>query len=250
MFLGGSYYYYIPLILQGLCAIHCMRAGTQSKWLWMIVFLPVVGSCIYIYIEILNTRKFKSIKIDGAAIINPGIKVKRLEDALKFTDTFANKTKLADAYLESGQTEKAIELYNSCLTGAFEDNEQVISQLIIAYYQQENYAEVITMAGKIRRSQKFNRSKAHLLYALALERSNQPDLAEIEFKAMKGRYSNFEQRYEYGQFLQRAGRVDDAFDIYAELLDEETHLSKTERTSGRVWFNKAKQEIKRIEAGA
>jgi hypothetical protein len=250
MFFGGSYYYYIPLILQAICAIHCLRSGNQSKWLWVIVFLPVIGSCFYLYSEVLNTRKLRNVKIDAAAILNPGIKIKRLEEAYKFSDTFANKTKLADAYLNSGQTDKAIELYESCLTGAFEDNEQVISQLIVAYYEQENYAEVIAMAAKIRRSQKFNRSKAHLLYALSLERTHQADLAEMEFKAMKGRYSNFEQRYEYGRFLQRAGRIDDAFDIYAELLDEEAHLSKAERSGGRVWFTKAKQELKRIETGA
>jgi len=250
MYFGGSYYYYIPLILQAVCAIHCLRAGNQSKWLWIIVFLPVIGSCYYLYSEVLNTRKLGRVKIDGAAILNPGIKVKRLEEALKFADTFSNKTKLADAYLDSGQTEKAIDLYKSCLTGAFEDNEQVISQLIGAYYEQDNYAEVITMASKIRRSQKFNRSKAHLLFTLSLERTNQYHLAEAEFKAMKGRYSNFEQRFEYGQFLQRAGRMEEAFDIYAELLDEEAYLSKAERSAGRVWFNKARQELKRIEAGA
>lgn len=246
MFLGGSYYYYIPLILQGLCAIHCMRAGTQNKWLWMIVFLPIVGACIYLYSEVLNTRRLKSIKIDGAAIINPGIKIKRLEDALRFANTFANKTKLADAYLESGQTEKAIDLYNSCLTGAFADNEQVILQLILAYYQQQNYGEVIAQARKIHKSSKFNRSKAHLLYTLALEQKDELKLAENEFKTMKGRYSNFEQRYEYGQFLQRTGRPDEAYDIYAELLDEEAHLNQAERSSGRIWFNKAKTELKKM----
>lgn len=250
MFFSGSYYYYVPIILQGICAVHCLCAGNQSKWLWVIVFLPVIGSCFYLYSEVLNNRKIASVKIDCAAILNPGIKIKRLEEALKFADTFANKTKLADAYLNSGQTDKAIALYKSCLTGAFEDNEQAISQLIVAYYQRENYAEAINMARKVHRSQKFNRSKAHLLYALSLERTNQPNLAETEFKAMKGRYSNFEQRYEYGQFLQRAGRIEEAFDIYAELLDEEAQLSKAERSGGRAWFIKAKQEIKRIEVDA
>lgn len=248
MFFGGSSYYYIPVILQVICAIHCLRAGNQSKWLWIIIILPLVGSCIYIYSEILSTRKIRNIKIDGAAIINPGIKVKRLEDALKFADTFANKTKLADAYLESGQTEKAIALYKSCLTGAFADNEQVIMQLIVAYYQQENYTEAIAMARKISGSSKFNRSKAHLLYALALEQNKELQLAENEFKAMKGRYSNFEQRYEYGQFLQRNGRDDDAYDIYSELLDELPHLGQVERNAGRVWFAKAKAELKRMQA--
>lgn len=250
MFFGSGYYYYLPILLQGFCAIHSIRAGTQGKWLWIIIFVPVLGSLVYIYSEILSSRKLKNIKIDGAAIINPGVKLKRLEDNLKFADTFANRTKLADAYLQSGQTERAIELYNSCLTGAFADNEMVISKLIQAYYQQRNYAEAIAMALKIKSSPTFNRSKSHLIYALALEENGQPELAEKEFKLMKGRYSNFEQRYEYGQFLQRAGRDNEASEIYAELLDEQAHMSPAERNNGKIWFNKAKAELKRLEANA
>jgi hypothetical protein len=30
---------------------------------------------------------------------------------LRFTDTFANRVKLADAYLEAGLTDKALEIY-------------------------------------------------------------------------------------------------------------------------------------------
>ncbi len=246
MFFGGGYYYYLPILLQGFCAVHSIRSGTQSKWLWIIIFVPVLGSLIYIYSEILSARKLKSIKIDGAAIINPGVKLKRLEEDLKFADTFANRTKLADAYLQSGQTEKAIELYKSCLTGAFADNELVISKLVQAYYQQQNYAEAIAMALKIKSLPTFNRSKSHLFYAWALEQDGKSEQAEQEFKLMKGRYSNFEQRYEYGQFLQRAGRNNEASDIYAELLDEQAHLSPAERSNGKVWFNKAKAELKRL----
>ena len=125
----NNYFYYIELCLQALCAIHCVRRGTQNKWLWIIVFLPVVGSLIYIFSELRLGRSIRNPGIDLAAVVNPGGKIKKLEDNLRFTDTFDNKIKLADAYLAAGYTDKAVELYEKSLTGAFAENEHGIAQL-------------------------------------------------------------------------------------------------------------------------
>jgi len=65
----------------------------------------------------LSNRRFSTPNINISSVINPGGNIKKLEDELKFTDTFANRIKLADAYLAAGQTEKAAELYKSSLTG-------------------------------------------------------------------------------------------------------------------------------------
>jgi len=242
LFSGDSYYYYIPVALQAFCAYHSYQRGTLNRWIYIIVFLPLVGSGIYLFSEVFANRRGP--KIDLGAIVNPGGKIKKLEDDLRFTDTFANKIKLADAYLASGQTERAIELYETSLTGTFADNEHALSQLLIAYYKQERYPEVIAIAEKIKRSQKFNKSQAHMYYALALENTGQIDAAEKEFKAMKGRYSCFEQRYQYGMFLKRTGRDDDAYRILTEMVDEIPHLGPIEKKSGREWFAKAKSELK------
>jgi hypothetical protein len=249
MFFGGGGMYYIPLILEAFCAIHCLRRGTQQKWLWIIIFLPLIGSLIYIYQEILTNRSvMRTPKIDVGAVLNPGGKLKKLEDELRFTDTFANKIKLADAYLAAGYTDKAVELYTTSLTGAFAENEHVLAQLIIAYFEQERYAEVIPIAKKLYKLPQFARSKAHILYAISLEYTGQAEQAENEFKLMKGRYSYFEQRYQYGLFLVRAGRSNDAYHIFADMLEEQPHLSAVERKSNRVWFAKAKDELKKLPA--
>ncbi|WP_255496373.1 tetratricopeptide repeat protein [Mucilaginibacter sp. FT3.2] len=246
MLFGGGYYY-IPLILEALCAIHCLRRGTQQKWLWIIIFLPVIGSCIYIYSEILTSRSGIRIpKVDVGAVLNPGVKLKRLEEELRFTDTFANKTKLADAYLDAGFVDKAVELYQNSLTGAFAENEHVLAQLIVAYYEQGRYAEIIPIAKKLYKLPQFARSKAHMKYALALENTGEVTLAESEFKAMKGRYSYFEPRYEYGLFLVRQGRYDDAHQIFTDILNEVPQLSAMERRINKVWFGKAKDELRRL----
>lgn len=247
MLFGGGSYYYLILILEAFCIIHCLRRGTQQKWLWILIVLNVIGCCIYIYSEILTNRSaLRMPKVDVGAVLNPGVKLKRLEDELRFTDTFANKIKLADAYLEAGFTDKAVDLYQTSLTGAFAENEHVLAQLIVAYSEQGRYAEIIPIAKKLYKLPQFPRSKAHIGYAIALENTGHVDLAEAEFKAMKGRYSYFGPRYEYGMFLVRQGRDEDAYQIFTDILNEVPQLSAMERKASKVWFGKAKDELKRL----
>ncbi|WP_245446947.1 hypothetical protein [Mucilaginibacter celer] len=247
MFFGGGNYYYIILILDAICIIHSSRRGTQQKWMWIIFAIPVFGCLYYIYSEMLVNR-IRTPKINVEAVINPGAKIKRLENELRFTDTFANRVALADAYLEAGLTDKAIELYKNSLTGAFAENEHVQAQLIIAYFEKGMYNEVIPIAKRLYKLPQFARSKAHILYAKALELTYQPEQAENEFKLMKGRYSYFEPRYEYGMFLSRADRRDEAWQIFTDMLNEQSQLSPVERKSNKVWFAKAKDELKRLAA--
>jgi len=245
-FNGGGYFYYLVLGLNIFCVIHSYRRGTLNRWIWLIIFIPVIGSVIYIFSEVLSTRRINTPKIDIGAVINPGGKIKKLEDELRFTDTFTNKIKLADAYLAAGFTDKAVDLYTASLTGAFDENEHVLAQLIVAYYAQQRYEEVIPIAKKLYKLPQFARSKAHMLYALSLENMGETELAEAEFKAMKGRYSYFEQRYQYGLFLMRAGRDQEALNIFTDMLNEEKHLGPVERKSSRIWFAKTKDELRKI----
>src|ERR1700749_4417639 len=126
MFYGGGPYYYLIIGLQIFCAVHSLRRGTQGRWLWIIILFPVIGSAIYLYREVLQNGGFRAPNVNVGAVINPGGKIKKLEDELRFTDTFANRIKLADAYLATGQTQKAVDLYKSSLTGAFAENEHVM----------------------------------------------------------------------------------------------------------------------------
>lgn len=246
MFPGHDYLYYISFALQGFCAYHSFKNGTQQKWIWIIVFLPYIGSIIYIFQEVLNNRRIGTPKIDVGAVLNPGGKLKKLEEEVRFTDTFANRIKLADAYLAAGYTDKAVEVYQASLTGAFAENEHVLAQLIVAYYQQERYAEILPIAKKLYKLTQFPRSRAHMLYAMALEQTGNLQQAESEFMAMKGRYSYFEQRYQYGLFLLRQNRYEDAEKVFSDMLDEQPHLSAVEKKSSRLWFAKAKEELKKV----
>ena len=154
-------------------------------------------------------------KVQGTVgtVFNPTGTIKKLEANLKFSDTFNNKVALADAYLQSGNTVKAVELYESCLTGTFTDNEYVNKQLVLAYTELKRYADVIPKAKTIYNAPQFQRSKAHTFYAIALSKTGNKEAAENEFKLLKGKFSNYESRYYYALFLIEEQRNQEAKEI-------------------------------------
>lgn len=238
-------YYPISLILQAICVIHCLRKGNQQKWIWVIVFLPVIGCLVYFFSEILTGRQLQQVSSGMGAVLNPSASVRKLEEQLRFSDTFQNRIALADAYLQKGQTQQAIELYESSLTGVFIENEHLLRQLIIAYNAVGRYDDIIPLAKKIYRSPQFPRSRAHLLYAIALDKTGQSDQAEKEFQTMTGRFGYYEQRYHYGLFLAREGRVQEATQLFNAIVEEGRHLSSQERSFNREWISRAKDELNR-----
>ena len=235
-------YYYLVLILQGLCVFHSIKRGTQSKWLWLIVFLPLIGCIIYVFSEVIKKRHVSVVQNTVQTIANPGGRINELEKRFKFSDTFANRVALADAYLASNANEKAIALYEPALTGVFDDNEHVVKQLIQAYYNLGQYGKIVAIAPKVTKTFDFSKHRANLLYALALQELGKSAEAEKEFNAMNHRFSNYEARYCYGNFLLKQKRKEDAALVFHEIVDEAQHMSRKEKGSSKVWIDKAERE--------
>ncbi len=195
--------------------------------------------------EMVNRNSVRQMQSGMGNIIYPSGKIKKLEKQLQFSDTFNNRIMLADAYLSAGDTDKAIQLYESSLTGAFKENEHVFIQLVTAYYEVERYNDAIKVARKVYNNPAFH-THGHVLYAMALDKTGEADLAEKEFNTMKGKYSYFEARYQYGLFLINKNRAGEAQKIFTDMVNEFSYLSSFEKRNNRIWVNNAKQELKKI----
>ena len=248
-FFGGQYYAII-IVLQAICVIHCLRNRTSNTWIWLIIFLPLIGCVIYFFSEILTGNQVRNFQSGLGEMINPSGSIKKLEDNLRFSDTFQNRVSLADAYLMNRQYEKAIGLYESSLNGVFSENEYVLAQLTLAYDHQERYADIIKCAEKIYTRPQFQRSKAHILYAVALAETGMTEKAEKEFIKMNTRFSNFEARYYYAQFLESHNRTGEAKNILLDIVDEFPRLTHVERKENREWFTKAKNQVDKISSAS
>lgn len=246
MFFFNNYVYYITIALQLICVVHCLRKGTQTTWIWLIIFVPLVGCIAYIIMEVFNRNSMQQMQTGVGSMINPAGGIRKLEKQLEFADTFNNRVQLADAYLSSGNTEKAISLYETSLNGAFKENEHVLIQLAVAYYNVQRYNDAIKAALKVYSNPAFMRTHAHVIYAMALDKAGDYNAAEKEFNLMKGKYSYFEARYQYATFLVTKKRTDEAKLILNDIINEFGYLSSFEKRNNRPWYNYAKQEMKKI----
>jgi len=236
--------YYITITLQIICVIHCIKNRSQTFWFFLIIFIPIVGCIAYIFLEMLKGKSMGNVNLNGLFASRPSIQ--RLEENLRFSDTFNNRVLLADAYLLNGEKARAIEMYESSLTGAFEENEYVRNQLIIAYSETKQYDHVVAIAKKIYNLPTFPRSRAHLLYAIALENIGQVTAAEKEFLKMQSRFSFYEARYQYGLFLIRSDRKTEAKNLFESILEESTHLSPREKRDANPHLKLVREELKVI----
>lgn len=237
-------FYTITLLLQAICVIHCVRKRNQNNWIYLIIFLPLIGSLVYLFSEVITRRDIKNVQSGMGEVFNPSGSIKKLEQNLRFSDTFNNRMALADAYFADGQTQRAIEIYEDSLQGTFATNELCISRLIIAYYREKRYTDVIRITPGVYNIPQFARSKAHVLYAASLGHAGEPDKAEAEFKKMNGRFGNFEARYYYALMLQQYQRQNEARNILLQIEEEIPQLSPVERRHNRQWLGMAKEALK------
>jgi hypothetical protein len=239
-------YYYIIIILNVICLWHCISKRNEQKWIWIILFLPLVGCIVYFFSEIVNKNNVGRVQSGVGALLNPTGRIRDLEEQLHFADTFNNRVALADAYLAAGQTEKAVALYEKSLTGTFAENEAVNMQLIYAYYQLGRYNDVVEKARKIYKLPQFLRSRAHTLYAVSLGYIGAADQAEQEFKQLNGRFANFEARYQYALLMYNNGRVHEAQQLLTDIVAEGRQLSSFERRTHGQWINEARAALRKL----
>jgi hypothetical protein len=237
MFFGE--YYYLILALQGFCVFHSIRNGTQSKWLWIIVIIPLIGALIYVYSEILSKKDLSKVQVNLGGVLNPGGRIKELERKLEFSQTFDNQVSLADACMAGGQIDRAIVLYETSLTGVFQDSVYVLSRLLVAYFEKEQYEDVLKTAARVKNHPDFRKTHAHVCYALTLEQTGDLAAAEKEFQAMQGRFADFEARVCYAEFLIRSKRLEEAKAVLTEIAKEGEQMTRAEKRTDQAWFNKA-----------
>ena len=212
---------YTPVILlQAFCLYHAYSNRVEQKWYYIIIFLPLIGSVLYLYHHFYSRDNLDLVTEGVKKTLNPNYTVEKLTEKAQVADTISNKIRLADEFKNSGQLDQAIVLYESCLTGFNAEDPEVIKKLLLTYYEAEQYDKVLPFSNLISSNKSFVNSDAKLAVAWSLFYTGDVEGAEQLFKELDLRYSNHAYRYEYALFLTDVGRADDARKKLEELVDE------------------------------
>lgn len=236
------YLYYIPiLLLQVFCIYHAHKNDTTQKWFYLILFLPLAGSLIYLYTTFYNRTALQTITENVKGIVITDYRIEQLEKEMHFSDSVKTKSALADEYTRVGRYKDAIDLYTDCAQGFMSDDSELLTKLVHTHFLHQDYESVITYGQKLATDKSFKHADERADYAWALHYTGKTEQAEIIFKDMDHSFANYLSRTEYCKFLQATDRAAESKEKLAQLLGEIEQMKSPERKLQKNIFAEIKQ---------
>jgi hypothetical protein len=190
-------------------AVHAVRTGQQTYWLFILFSFPLLGSIVYaLTIYLPNSRLERSARkvvAQAAKALDPTRELREAQAAFEYTPTAQNQMRLAAAQLEAGRADDAATSYEACLKGPFASDLDIrwgaASQLQAIRAQDPAYrAEEISLA-----------------LARALGGAGRGAEARAEFESSLQRFGSFDARAEYAIWAAENGERELATRLQAEI---------------------------------
>jgi len=236
------------LLAQIACAVHVVRTGRNHVWIYLVVFVPVVGMAAYFFAEILPELFHSRPARDAAAgfdkAVNPGRRLREALQRVQISPTTENKAALAAEYLLAGRPAEAIALYREALTGIHAADPSMMLGLARALFADQRFSEAQRqLEALIEANPRSHSPEAHLLYARCLEEQGKNGAALGEYRALVLYYPGQEARCRYGMLLQRTGHGDEARRVFEEICQLVEYGPRHQRFMQREWYEAAKRAL-------
>ncbi len=237
-------YFYLIVALQSYCIYHAYKNRKPYYWYFLVFFIPVFGSLIYIITQVYNRNDAEKIQGEITSIINPTGKIKDLEKRLEFSDTYTNRIELADAYIQNMDMPNAILNYKKTLEDTVQDAMYSQQQLVLCYFQLKDYLGVIEHAEVIKDKSEFKGSKQQFCYGLALKELDKLEEAEVQLKQIDRPYSNYAERFELAKLYLETDRRTEGEDLLNEIYSESQNFTKTNKSLYRATIAEVEKLLK------
>jgi hypothetical protein len=237
------------VILMIVCVVHAVRTGNVFPWIYVIVFLPLIGCLVYIGMEIVpGLLRSNSARRAGAGFARAIDPNKDYRSALRSADLVGSvdsKRRLAEHYLQRGQYGEAVALYKDIAQGQFADDPVLLLGLAKAQLGGGDAAAAqATLEHLFAADPKFVSQDAHMIYARALEAQGKLQDAVEEYGRLVTYFAGEEARARYAAALGKLGRNDEARTIYAQIVKNIAGAPGRYRSEQRQWGEAAKAALR------
>ena len=231
--------------------VHVMKTGRPFYWAWILILAPGIGAIAYLIAEILpemqNSHKSRRALRGIKKTLDPGAELRRRQFENRLSGSVDSARYLAEELIEKGRYGEAIAQYQTALTGIYETDPDLLLGLATAQYGDGSPSDAKSTLDKLKEHNPEYRSpEGHLLYAKALEDTDELDQAEEEYAALAGYYPGVEARVRYAQLLERLGKSEQARQEYASILASAELAPRHFRKAQKKWLAEAKSGASRV----
>ncbi len=235
-------------LIQLALVIHVLKTGRSRYWIMILIFMPMIGGVAYLLIEVLpefsgsitGQRAVRSVK----KTLNPGADLRQHEAAWDQSPNVDNGRRYAEALLDTGKTTEAEEIANQALKGLFATEPTLLLVKARIQFEQERMDDVVkTLESLQENNPDFRNAEGHLLYARALEGTEQLDQAVREYSAVSGYFPGVEARYRLALGLNRTQKNAASKKELESILNDAKLAPPHFRKSQKTWLDAVKQEL-------
>ena len=238
----------VMLIVQIAFAVHALRRGYPLFWVFLIVFVPLLGCVLYVALvlipEAVQSRTARRGSKAFLEALDPGKELRKRREALEASDTVGNRAALAEEYVRQGMLDEAIRLYESSLTGLYRTDPELLRGLAAALAKAGQFDRVRSVLDTLYQSNPgFDHPEARLLRARALEELGDTEQALEEYSALLKASAGVEPKCRYALLLKRLGRLTEARALFDEILRDARLGNRHSQRLNQEWVAIAKKEL-------
>jgi hypothetical protein len=238
----------IYLIIAIGLAVHAMKTGRSPWWLFILLFLPYIGSIAYVLVEIvpamLRTRSARQVGSGIGTMLDPDKEWRARMAQAELVDSVDSKRALAEECEKRGQWQDAIRLYQAAATGIFADDPAVLLGLARAQLGSGDAQACLETLHKLEEQGNLRNQEAHLLLARALEATGHTAEALEQYEGVSRYYAGFEARSRYALLLLKQGSVEQARDLFREIVRASSARPVVITQSDKEWIRVAKANLR------
>ena len=244
----GIVYLLLPYLLQGTAIVHCIKAGRNSLWIWVLIWpgIGAIAALAYVAIEIIPDL-FRSRTAQRTArglkrVVDPFADLRRFENEARLAGNVAARQRYADELVRHGRYEEASGQYRQALTGLYVHDPNLMLGLARAQFGGgAATAARGTLEELFRHNADFLSPEAHLLYARSLEGEGDMAKALEQYRVLANSYPGAEAAVRYAQLLETQGQKDEARKIARDLLEQARISPGHYRRAQRAWLDAAER---------
>lgn len=240
----------LSVLFQTAFVIHVLKTGRDTKWIWIIMMLPMAGIIAYLLLEVMpdvsNSRAGRKVGKKVDTLINPNRDINEAIKNYSKSDSVQNTVDLAKECLGKNMYQEAKELYSKCLSGPFSDDPELLSGLAKAEFCLENYqASKDNLDRLIEAHPDYKNQDCHLLYARALEALGDKTAAQHEYETLYSYFSGPEAIYYFAHFLKKSGKTEKAKALFQEIVTKSKEFGRHYNDLYKDYIKSSKQESSR-----
>jgi hypothetical protein len=238
----------LGLIVYAGCIIHAVRTGRINYWLFILIFLPGLGSLLYLLFEVLPELRHSHTARRAAsglgAALDPNRRLRESAANLEVVDTAENRRQLAEERMKRGQWAEAEALYRAALVGPLADDPALLIGLAKALAGRGDPQGALDAIDRLYRAEPNHESReARLIHARALEGVGRTQEAADEYRALIGYTIGPEAQIRYGLMLKKLGDVDGARQAFAEVVRTYGRQRGKLDADERAWLAEAERNL-------